>query len=622
MANIRLGDINKDRENKGASIDVTKNKQITKPATGVIPHPKYQASEGAEFDMSKVKSVRSERPKQPIPTAKPVTPVPGPSHSDLNKMKTITNVNDILPPKKVEMSNMQDELFADLDKAVDRTKKQITEDQAAIMEKIYEEVQERDARLADEQDEQEGVSDDNMTINFIEDDDKELYEDDNDLYSSNTEDYQINDNNTSDYNEHEENDDNYENRENEDFSYVRNYTSEVEPNKVEEDDYYTDEDNDVETSDEDVENIINENNAEEITPEEQAEDDEENDKKIVKELSQQVKNRVSNNIKRVDLSSFTIAKKPVSITKAMQVTNYGRGNTADWVLFSAKRPITVKTLTGTQIISLNNRNSNKNRLNSFKDIFKILYDGIIDSNKPTFEAWLKLTRFSDIPHIYYAYYRATFAGSNFVHYTCTNNKCDKGVFIKDIDFDDMVRFPNEEMKREFNEILSNDTTTHTNIYKPILKQISDNYVFGIRNPSIWNVIIETASLSEAFLDKYGDLIDTVSYIDAIYLINRTTHQLEMIDTKPDKSNQTKTAARKIRAFNDILKGLSTDQFFALREAINELEQNVDQIKYLIPATTCPYCGAKIEETEMSPDTMLFTRHQLGAFASISNTSIL
>jgi len=42
----------------------------------------------------------------------------------------------------------------------------------------------------------------------------------------------------------------------------------------------------------------------------------------------------------------------------------------------------------------------------------------------------------------------------------------------------------------------------------------------------------------------------------------------------------------------------------------------EDIKYVQPARTCPKCGTHIEEIEMDPQTMLFSRHQLGA---IENT---
>ena len=251
----------------------------------------------------------------------------------------------------------------------------------------------------------------------------------------------------------------------------------------------------------------------------------------------------------------------------------------------------------------------------------ILYDHIVDPNKPDFESWLKITRFSDVDHIYFGEYIATFTGSNFIHYTCDNKKCKKKVFIKDVEFKDMVKYKNEAIEKKYKKMLSKDSTSAITEYPVELVQISDNYVVGVRSPSIWNVIIETASLSDDFIDKYGDLIDTITYIDEIYTINYKTDELNPVDTKPDRNDQTKTAARKIRVFNDILKTLTSDQFYSLREAINNLDDEADDITYQVPSAICPCCATEILAKEMNPDEMLFTRHQLGAFASMPNSSI-
>lgn len=592
MANI----IN--NNNTGATFDLTQNRKIEEPVKGSTPSIAEQLGE-PDPEFAPIPQPRDgqtpseQRPKFITGHNDPV---------DLTRMTPVADVTSILPKREKEVNPLDNMLARNLDAAVERTKKQISQDQEAIMEKIYEEQQNMAIQAAegDKVNIQNHQEPDQKIDDNSDDNDEDF--DERDYIASNT-------SNTSGGNLFGKNEDPIEDKLYDPYEDMEEDSAEIKEEETA----------GASMSAEQLSEEINKDSKSMKTPEESAEEDKEKGDRLVKELTNQVKEKVGSTMRRIDISKFKVSKKPVSAAKAMKISNLNRAATADWVLLSAERPITVTGLSGAQIISLNNNNTNKNRLNAFRDMFKTLYDGIVDSNKPDFESWLKITKFSDVPHLYFAYYRATFEGSNFVHYTCTNEKCDKGVFIKDIKFDDMVKFPNEEFKKKFNNILSRDTTSPSKEYTIERIQISDNYVVDIASPSIWNVVIETASLSDSFLEKYGDLIDTVTYIDTIYLINHSTMELEPVEIKYDKNNQTSNASRKIRVFNDILRGLTSDQFFALRAAINELEKDSDQITYVVPGAVCPYCGATVDEQEMAPDTMLFTRHQLAAFASLPNS---
>lgn len=596
MATVKLGDINNNKNH----VDLTSINGKVEP-----PEEKpyvLKKNTDPRFDMNLGVTKVSRRPPvennednsvenkdQNIQkTAKAINT----GHVDLNNMTPIST-KDILPSRKVDPSQFELKLMNDLDEAVERTKKQISEDQAAIMEKIYEEKMNNITKEYYENGEDEQSV--NLTPNFDENidnnnDDEDylakIIPDDNDFKKLSEETESIN---------------------------IMNEDSSLTSTSSEEDYFKDENENDYGNND-----IENNTDSKSLSDSEDNESEDDADE-VIKDIAVQVKEKVSSKIHKIDLSRFKISKKPVSAIKAMKVDSSARITTADWILPAAGRPVTVTGLTGSQIIALSSNNSNKNRLNTFRDIFNILYNGIVDPNKPDFESWLKTTRFSDVQHLYFAYYIATFSGSNFVHYTCTNNKCKKKVFIKDIAFKDMIKYKNEQVEKKYKDMLSRDTTSSKSNYSVDLTQISDYYVVGLRSPSIWNVVIETASLSDSFIEKYGDLIDTITYIEDIYMINYETNELELIDTKPDKNNQTKTAARKIRVFNDILKTLSPDQFVILREAINNLDDNNDDITYQVPAVICPCCATEIKATDMDPDTMLFTRHQLGAFASMPSS---
>lgn len=511
------------------------------------------------------------------PTVKAVPVVSGPV--DTNNLRPV-DIDRILPKREPAPNPIETKLMDDLDAAVDREIENITklhEDIAAKQEEEYEA-----AEL--EREEQELSKDDEFALNgtVSADDGIDEYEDDDD--EDDIIDTIKNNDRTVAYDDHD----------------VKNDNKTFEKPKINILDNIDDDDLFDDATDEKNEN--NNNDAEADT--------------LLEELKNQIKQRVEPIKKSFDLSKFTISQKAVSAQKVMKLAVQVHQNVADWVLPSAGRSISVSGLSGPEILKLNPENSNRNRQNTFRDMYRVIYDHIVDGNKPDFEVWLKQTRFVDMQHIYFALYMATFGGSNFLNYTCP--KCEK-VFIKDVDFKDMVMYADDETKEKINCMLKQDTTSHSSdSYNVELIQVSNSYVLGIKTPSIWNVIMETASLSEKFLDKYSDLIDMVSYIDSAYLIDEQNGVLIPVNTKPDPNDMAKTAARRIKAMYDIIATLNSEEFYALRSKINEHDEfATSKISYKIPETICPHCATKVPENRnVTPDNMLFMRHQLAAIANM------
>jgi len=339
---------------------------------------------------------------------------------------------------------------------------------------------------------------------------------------------------------------------------------------------------------------------------------EEDRQKVVDEIKTQIKNNI-NPIKKFDLERFKIKKKPVSISSIMKITK-AETNIADWVLPVSRRSISCSAISGTEIIKLDPRNSNRNRLNTYRDIYRIIYDHIIDNNKPEFEAWLKTTPYHDLEHYYFCIYKATFGKNNFMNRECTNPKC-KHTFIADINIDDMIKYVNDDAESLVKKIFEHDTTTRNHEIENDLVQISDNYAVSLTMPTIWSVVIEAASLSQQFLEKYADLIDIYSFIDEIYFIDGENEELIPVDFKPVANDQTKTIANKIRVCYNIINSLSSDEYITLLGHIRKMDNDNIIITYQVPECTCPKCGTKIEAESATADELLFTRHQLGAIAA-------
>lgn len=344
-------------------------------------------------------------------------------------------------------------------------------------------------------------------------------------------------------------------------------------------------------------------------------DDELKQQKMIDSIKSQAKENIKPIRDRIDLTKFTVRKEPIAISKLMSINNIAEVKIGDWAMYSQGRPISCSALTGMEITKLNPSGSSRTRLNAFKEIYKIIFDHVIDDNKPEFEAWLKTIHYHDLDHIYFALYKATFSGSNFVNFTCQNEQC-SNVFIKDVSFEELVKYADDAAKEKVKAIMAMDTTTEAAGYENHLYQISDSYMVGLRIPSVWNVVIETASLSEAFLEKYAEILDLYSYIDEIYFIDRDNGQLIPVDIKQVANNQVMSISNRIRIYHSIISKLSSDQYYELYKYIRDMESQVSGITYQFPETICPECGAKIPATTMTAEQLLFTRHQLGALASM------
>ena len=357
----------------------------------------------------------------------------------------------------------------------------------------------------------------------------------------------------------------------------------------------------------------NEEDAEDALSEDERKEEEEEDKKRIDFMKTEIKSMIKPIKKSIDLSNFQISSKPVSISKILNNAADTSKKTADWVMYRSGKSFSMTELSGTEIDKFNPNRSGRNNLNLYKERYSILYKHLIDDNKPaTFEAWLKSIAWFDNDDLFFGAYKATFQDTNIVPYEC--NEC-KHNFMQNIPIDKMVKYPNDEVKNNVQKILNKDTTGDTS-YKAKLTQVSDNLAFAIKTPSVYSVVMETAVLDNDFVERYAELLNTISYIDNIFYIDEANQTINPIYYKPDPKDFAQTTKRKIVTYAKMLGQLSSDQMQTISSEIMKIEGTDDTtITYVQPEVICPKCGAKIAEVAVDPINLLFIRHQLVRFSN-------
>ena len=363
--------------------------------------------------------------------------------------------------------------------------------------------------------------------------------------------------------------------------------------------------------------IINEiDEALEVEEEDNA-DPEDDSAEILQKLKDLATERLKPVSKRLDISSFTVIKQPISNTKQFNVNPV---KAAKWVLMNQEATVMMKEFTGAELERL--REFTQDGVNSVSSIskrYKLIYDHI-DSPKPaSFETWLKTTPFSDEDNYFFAIYIASFKGANYIPRDCSDQtSCKETWLTEDVDIMDMVKFEDEEAKKKFAKIYQSEDSSMTKagLYVSERVPLSNTVAVSFREPSIYTRI-ELASLDTEFRDKYSAIMEYIPYIDSLYLINQEEGTLTPVGYKSFADNNIKTTKSKIQQFAKVLSTLSIDEFGTIRPFVNAIATRSNGISYIIPECTCPKCGKIVEEVSTTAEEMLFTRYQLGALVNTS-----
>ena len=354
-------------------------------------------------------------------------------------------------------------------------------------------------------------------------------------------------------------------------------------------------------------------NDEEINNSEIAETD---DDTILKQLQDMATERLKPTSKKLDISSFTVVKKPV--TNVMPFFKPNKAKVAKWVLPTQKATIFMKEFSGSELEKLREYSEDRNSVDALNRRFHMIYDHIASARPSSFEQWLKVTPYRDVDHYFFAIYIASFNGANFLPEDCINTRCKKTFLTDDIKIMDMVKFENSKAKEEFSKLYKSEASPVSNgLFVSEVVPLSESVAIGFREPSIYNVF-ELASLDDATRRKYSSIIDYIPYIDELYVINQETHELIPVGYKKYTNNAVKTVQSKIQKYEKIFNTLSVDEFGPVKAYVRDIIAMNPGMYYVYPSVECPQCHTMTEEQRTSAEELVFTRYQLGA---LTNTSL-
>lgn len=314
--------------------------------------------------------------------------------------------------------------------------------------------------------------------------------------------------------------------------------------------------------------------------------------------------------RKLNLSTSTIIQKPVNVNHLIERTQDKNKRVFTWPLMRSGRPITIQSFNATE---LNVLNSNARNANMTLEVFRTIWKHIAGAKGDSFESWCKSTSYFDTNHIWMAIYGACFERSNYLPFSCP--KCNDVTVTTDTPIMDMVEFANDEAKKRFTEIraMRDDDPAMGNCFAVQLVQISDDIVIGFQEPSIYTSIVENSLYDSEFRRKYSDIINIISYIENIYMVDGDS--IRPIATKEYPNNDAKTAKAKVIQYAKIIRNLTSDEYSVIMANIIEMGKTSDDVSYRMPEITCDHCKSVIPSEKQDASGLVFTRHQLVMFGA-------
>lgn len=350
-----------------------------------------------------------------------------------------------------------------------------------------------------------------------------------------------------------------------------------------------------------------------IEEEEEIKDTESED--VLKHLQKLATEKLKPVSKQLNISSFTILKKPVANTASMIKDTTSR--VAKWVLPTQESVVLMKEFSGSELEKMREYSENSRSFDALNRRFNMIYSHIMSAKPASFDVWLKTTPFDDVDAYFFAIYVACFKGSNYLPADCINPSCKETFLSDDIDIMRMVEFDNDAAKKKFVELYQSEANVAgKGIYCTEVVPLNNKIAVSFRQPSIYNVF-EIASLDDKTRTEYSAIIDYIPYIDTVYAIDIQNQTLVPIGYKMFADNNQRTVRSKIQKYNSLFATLSVDEFALIKSYVKAIADKDTGIHYVYPEIECPKCHNTTEKQRTTAEELVFTRYQLGTLVNTS-----
>lgn len=342
----------------------------------------------------------------------------------------------------------------------------------------------------------------------------------------------------------------------------------------------------------------------------------------LEELKAQITEKIAPKVKSLNLQGWTVANKATASNKILEIKDTSAGK---WCLPATGICIQMREVSGQSIEKL--RENMGNNATAARERLKIIYDHIITPKPQSFEAWTKSIAFADYDHLFMPMYLAAFNDSNYMPQTCQIEKgkiarketgCGKMFLSDNMNIMKTVKFKDDESKKKFWDLYDSDRTNSEGLYASEIIPISNEFAIAFQEPTLYGVLLESATYGREFATKYSNVISFMPYIADIYWLDHANKKFVKVAYKEYANNAAKTAKSKAIRYHNIFETFNTDEYMNVVTIINAINENYDWMTYQIPEMTCPDCGRVIPAEEVSASGLVFTRHRLGILA---NTSI-
>lgn len=328
-----------------------------------------------------------------------------------------------------------------------------------------------------------------------------------------------------------------------------------------------------------------------------------------KNLKNDILNKIVNVSKRINTNGFVISKKSLSVTKAIKNRTGSKTliNEGRFPLMYTGRVFTASPLTGQELVSLERTDNGFTMHHA-----GIFYNHDTNPYKPkSVVEWAKTICVLDLKYMYGAFYMANFGlGNNYLPYSCEDPACGHMFLSDNIDIKSMIKFPTKKSEDRYNKILKTPLTEDdSTAIETAIVPINEYYAVGIKLPSLYNSVFELGNVNQEFIEKYSSVINTIMYIDTIYVIDSDTQEFIPLDYKIYPGDLGKTFKSKIVAYSTIINKFDATDYDILYAYINSISVDYE-VELVRPEITCTKCGKTIHETKLDLTSAVFLQRQL------------